>query len=232
MPASKKLKGKLARANIERDEANQTAIALQEHVARLEQENQEIVNRPETVREEAVRFVVDAWTETQTLREQTRQEIEEAETKAREEVAAIRRDFMEEQQRHEAEMAAERQRYKAEMAEERQRYETEIATLRERRQKAIVDLEALAESLMNQAARVSVLRPAFTAPDNSAPIATTPSPIAGASHDESHTPPPIAADPLIFSGGAAEDQMLAKALDNLETILNASRKSNGGKENP
>src|SRR5690348_16931252 len=87
------LEARLARASAERDEANQIAATLREHVARLEQENHELMNRPEMIREEAVRFVVDAWTEAQALREQTRQEVEAAETKAREEVAAIRRDF-------------------------------------------------------------------------------------------------------------------------------------------
>jgi DNA repair exonuclease SbcCD ATPase subunit len=198
---SKELEGRLARANTERDEANQAADALRARVARLEQENEEIANRPETVREEAVRFVVDAWAEAQALREQTRREIEEAETKAREEVAAIRRDFMEERRRYETAMANERQRYEAEMTEERQRSEAEIAVLRERRQKAIRDLESLAESLLGQAARGIAPRPA-----------------PGAPHD---TPIPIS------SGGAQEDQMLAKALDDLEAILNASRKSGG-----
>jgi hypothetical protein len=150
---SKELEGRLARANTERDVANQSANTLRERIGRLEQENQEIANRPETVREEAVRFVVDAWAEAQTLREQTQREIEAAETKAREEVAAIRRDLIEERHRHETEMADERQRYEAEMAEERQRSEAEIAALRERRRKAIVDLESLAESLLSQDAQ-------------------------------------------------------------------------------
>ncbi len=220
----KALEGQLARANTERDEANQSATVLQERIARLEQENQEIVNRPETIREEAVRFVVDAWTEAQTLREQTRQELEEAETKAREEIAGMRRDSLEEQQRHAAEMAAERQQYHAEKAEERQRYETEIATLRERRQKAIADLESLAESLLHQAARGVASRPAPT-DDPALVTPPSPSPTAGTSDD---TSPPIAADLRISNGGAAEDQMLAKALDDLETILNASRTSHGG----
>ncbi|MCA1667968.1 MAG: hypothetical protein LC793_11375, partial [Thermomicrobia bacterium] len=47
----KELEGRLARATTERDEAQQTVTTLQERVARLEQENQEIINRPETVRE-------------------------------------------------------------------------------------------------------------------------------------------------------------------------------------
>lgn len=216
----KELEGRLARANTERDEANQSADTLRERVARLEQENEEIANRPETVREEAVRFVVDAWAEAQTLREQTQREIEAAETKAREEVAAIRRDLMEERQRHETEMTDERQRYETEMAEERQRSETEIAVLRERRRKAIVDLESLAESLLSQAARGIAPRPTPGAPGDAAPVLMeSPAATTDASPD---TAPPLS------SGGTGEDQMLARALDDLEAILNASRKSNGG----
>lgn len=207
----KELEGRLARVTAERDEASETTATLQERVARLEQENLEIVNRPETLREEAVRFVVDAWTEAQTLREQTRQEIEEAETKAREEVAAIRREFMEE-----------RQRYEAEMAEERQRHEAEIAVLRERRQKAVVELEALAESLLSQAARGIAPRPTPTAPDAAATGAPAEEP-----HDEPHAPFPTPPNPTT-QGGAAEDQLLAKALNDLEAILSASRMPNGG----
>ncbi|HEY8292801.1 MAG TPA: hypothetical protein VIG44_09950 [Thermomicrobiales bacterium] len=207
----KELEGRLARVSTERDEANQTTDTLRERVARLEQENQEIANRPETIREEAMRFVVDAWAEAQTLREQTRREIEEAETKAREEIAAIRRDMIEERQRHEAEMADERQRYETEMTEERQRSEAEIAALRERRQRAIADLESLAASLLGQAAR-----------------GIAPRPTPGASSDAATPDAPHYAPLPISSGGAAEDQLLAKALDDLEAILNASRKPNGG----
>jgi hypothetical protein len=224
----KEIEARLARANTERDEANRHAIALQERVVRLEQENQEIANRPETIREEAVRFVVDAWTEAQTLREQTRQEIEEAEAKAREEVAAIRRDFLAERQRHEAEMAEERQRHEREMADERERYETEIAALRERRQKAIVELESLAEGLLSQAARGVAPRPAATVTDDAAPaLLVSPSASTNKPDDEPLAPPPVATPSLSTSEGAAEDQMLAKALDDLEAILNASRKPNG-----
>ncbi|GEM_PF-4827960 len=221
----KELEGRLTRVTTERDEANQTAVTLQERVARLEQENQEIVNRPEAVREEAVRFVVDAWTEAQALREQTRQEIEEAETKAREEVAAIRRDFMEERQRHETEMADERQRYEAERADERQRYEAEITVLRERRQKAIVELESLAESLLNQATRGIAPHPASVVSDAAAPVAAESPPETEEPRNE-----PLASPPAVMTtnGGTAEDQLLAKALDDLEAILSTSRKLNEG----
>ncbi len=224
----KELEGRLARATADRDEASQTAATLQERVARLEQENQEIANRPETIREEAVRFVVDAWTEAQTLREQTRQEIEAAETTAREEVAAIRRESLTERQRHEAEMADARARYEAEMADERQRFETEIGALRERRQKAVVELEALAESLLSQAARGIAPHMIPANPDDASPaMVESPS----VTTDESHAePPPLSAvtAPLNANGTIAEDQLLAKALNDLEAILNTSRKPNGG----
>ncbi len=224
----KELEGRLTHATAERDEASQTAVTLQERVARLEQENQEIANRPETIREEAVRFVVDAWTEAQTLREQTRQEIEAAETTAREEIAAIRRESMAERQRHEAEMADERARSEAEMADERQRFEAEIGALRERRQKAVMELESLAESLLNQAAR-GIAPPMVTTDLDDAPLvaAESPSATTNESHDES-PPPSVVTAPSITNGSIAEDQLLAKALNDLETILNTSRKSNGG----
>lgn len=223
----KELEGRLTRATTDRDEASQTAAALQERVARLEQENQEIANRPETIREEAVRFVVDAWTEAQTLREQTRQEIEATETKAREEVAAIRRESMAERQRYETEMADERARYEAEMADERQRFEAEIGALRERRQKAVVELESLAESLLSQAARGIAPHMITIAPDDASPVAAE-SP--AETTDESHAEPrpPLAATvPHSVNGTSAEDQLLAKALNDLEAILNTSRKTNG-----
>lgn len=225
----KELDGRLARATADRDEASQTAIIVQERVARLEQENQEIANRPETIREEAVRFVVDAWTEAQTLREQTRQEIEAAETKAREEVAAIRREFMVERQRYEAEMTDERARYEAEMADERQRFEAGISALRERRQKAVVELESLAESLLSQAACSIAPHMVATASDDAPPIAAElPSVTTDESHDEPHSPPPVVTAPPLTNGTIAEDQLLAKALNDLEAILNTSRKPNGG----
>ncbi|MGI8691038.1 MAG: hypothetical protein ACR2M3_20855 [Thermomicrobiales bacterium] len=222
------LEGRLARATADRDEASQFATTLQERVARLEQENQEIANRPETIREEAVRFVVDAWTEAQTLREQTRQEIEAAETKAREEVAAIRRESMAERQRYEAEMADERARYEAEMADERQRFETEIGTLCERRQKAVVELESLAESLLSQAARGIVPHMVTDDPDTAPSVAAeSPAVTTDESHNKPHPSPPVVTAPPITNGTIAEDQLLAKALNDLETILNTSRKPNG-----
>lgn len=207
------LEGRLARANTEQNEVSQTAAALRERIARLEQENQEIANRPEMIREEAVRFVVDAWAEAQTLREQTRRAVEEAETKAREEVAAIRRDLIDERQRHETEMADERKRYETEMAVERQRSEAEIAELRERRRNAIVDLESLAESLLSQAARGIAPRPVTDASRDILPTSAE---------------TPLDVSLPVSNSSAAEDQMLAKALSDLEAILNASRKPSDG----
>ncbi len=224
----KDLEERLVRVTAERDEASQTISTVQEHVARLEQENQEIANRPETVREEAVRFVVDAWTEAQTLREQTRQEIEAAETKAREEVAAIRRDSMAERQRHETEITDERARYEAEMEDERQRFEAEISALRERRQKAVVELESLAESLLSQAARSIASHLTTIALDDASPVATEfPAVMTDKSLDEPHPSPPVVATLPITNGTIAEDQLLTKALNDLEAILNTSRKPNG-----
>ncbi len=222
------LEERLARAATERDEATQDAATLRERVARLEQENQEIANRPETIREEAVRFVVDAWTEAQTLREQTRQEIEAAETKAREEVAAIRRESMAERQRHETEITDERARYEAEMEDERQRFEAEISALRERRQKAVVELESLAESLLSQAARSIASHLTTIALDDASSVAAEfPAVMTDKSLDEPHPPPPVVATLPITNGTIAEDQLLTKALNDLEAILNTSRKPNG-----
>ncbi len=244
------LEGQLARATTERDEAIQTVADLQGRIVQLDQENQEIANRPEAIREEAVRFVVDAWTEAQTLREQTRQEIEGAETRAREELAVIRRTSVEERARHEAEMVDERaryaaeiaekrqrteaemaegrRRYEAEMTEERQRHEADIAALRERRQQTIAELESLAAGLLGQAAR-SAAPSTLVVGEDAAPIAAeSPSATAKQSSVESSASIPVITSTTAQNSGAEEDQLLAKALDDLEVILNASRKSNGG----
>ncbi len=214
---------RLTHALAERDEANRMIADLQEQLARLAQEKEEIANRPETVREEAVRFVVDAWAEAQALRAQTRQAIEEGETTARAEVAAI----------HQA-LIGERVQHEMEMREERQRHEAEIALLRERRQKAIADLESLAESLLTQASRGASTQSASTAPASlSVPTAARPvttvaaasAPAPEAGQSQPATPQAVA--PASESKlTPAEDKLLTKALDDLEAILGA-RKSNG-----
>ncbi len=217
----RELEVRLAQVTTQRDEATQSIAALRVQVERLEQENAETAGRPEMVREEALRFVVDAWAEAQTIREQTRQENEKAEAAAREEIAAARQA----------------------LAEERERHEAEIATLRERRSKAIADLESLAEHLLNQATHIAALKspgvdtaiaepagsPAAEAPppaktatpplSSSAPIAAEPV--------STPAPTPAATAPPRANGGDAEDHLLAKALDDLEAILSASRKTNG-----
>lgn len=199
----RELEVRLAHMITERDEANRSVAALQEQVGRLERENAEIANRPETVREEALRFVIDVWAEAQTIREQTKQEIEKAEAAARAEVAAMRQA-----------LSVERERHETEMREARERHEVEIAMLRERRLKAIADLESLAESLLSHAARGAAPEPAAPAP-SPAPVEAVP------------TPQPAAGAPPRTDGGGSEDRLLAKALDDLEAILSASRASNG-----
>jgi hypothetical protein len=226
----RELEVRLAQAMTQRDEATQSVAALRQQVEQLAQENVEAAGRPEMVREEALRFVVDAWAEAQTIREQTRQESEKIAEAAREEIAAARQALAEERERHEAAMR-----------EARARHEAEIATLRERRSKAIADLESLAEHLLNQATHIAALKspgvdaaiaeptasPAAeapppektAAPSSSAPVAAAPGP----------TPAPLPAvpPPTRANGGDAEDHLLAKALDDLEAILSASRKTNG-----
>ena len=228
----RELEVRLAQVTTQRDEATQSAVTLREQVERLERENAEIVGRPEMMREEALRFVVDAWAEAQTIREQTRQEIETSEAAARAEIAAMRQALAEEQERHEVEMQ-----------DARARHEAEIATLRARRSKAIADLESLAEHLLNQATHIAALKspgadtaiaeptaspaaeappPVKTAqplPSSSAPVAAEPVP--------APAPMPAVAAPPPANGGDAEDHLLAKALDDLEAILSASRKTNG-----
>lgn len=198
----RELETRLTGMTAERDEASQAAIPLRERIEQLEQERAETVGRAEMVREEALRFVVDAWGEAQTIREQTRQETEKAEAAAREEAAAIHRSHEEK-----------RARLEAEMEEVRRRYEAEIAMLRERRRKAIADLESLAESLLSQAARGSAAKP----PD------TTPEVAPNAMGAVAAPPPPPARE----DGDPTEDRMLAKALDDLESVLSAPRKQNG-----
>jgi hypothetical protein len=228
----RELEVRLAQAMTQRDEATQSVVTLRQQVEQLAQENAEAAGRPEMVREEALRFVVDAWAEAQTIREQTRQESEKIAAAAREEVAAARQALAEERERHEAEMR-----------EARARHEAEIATLRERRSKAIADLESLAEHLLNQATHIAALKspgvdpaiaepiasPAAEAPPLAKTAAPSPSSSAPAAAEPAPATTPISAVPAPprANGGDAEDHLLAKALDDLEAILSASRKTNG-----
>ncbi len=223
----RELEVRLAHLTTQRDEVKQSAATLREQVERLERENAEIANRPELVREEALRFVVDAWTEAQTIREQTRLEVEKAEAAAREEVAAVRQALTEERERHEAEMR-----------EARDRYEAEIATLRERRLKAIADLESLAEHLLSQATHIAAHKLPDTDPGTTVPPASVPAAEAKAAIATTTPPPPEptiappASTPAVAAsshanGDSVEDQLLARALDDLEAILSVSRKTNG-----
>jgi hypothetical protein len=222
----RELEVRLAQVTTQRDEATQSVATLRAQVAQLERENAEAVGRPEMVREEALRFVVDAWAEAQTIREQTRLENEKAEIAAREEIAAARQALAEERGRHEAEMR-----------EARARHEAEIAALRERRSKAVADLESLAEHLLNQATHIAALKspvaepaasPTAEAPPEktAAPPLSTSEPIAVAPAPSTATIPAVAAPPRA-NGNDAEDHLLAKALNDLEAILGASRKTNG-----
>jgi hypothetical protein len=228
----RELEVRLAQVTTQRDEATQSVATLRQQVEQLAQENAEAAGRPEMVREEALRFVVDAWAEAQTIREQTRQESEKIAEAAREEIAAARQALAEERERHEAEMQ-----------DARTRHEAEIATLRERRSKAIADLESLAEHLLNQATHIAALKSpgvdtAITEPISS-PAAEAPPPEKATAPPLSSSPPvaaepvptpapmPAVAAPPRANGGDAEDHLLAKALDNLEAILSASRKTNG-----
>jgi hypothetical protein len=228
----RELEVRLAHVTTARDEATQSTAILREQVEQLERETAAIANRPEMVREEALRFVVDAWAEAQTIREQTRQEIEKTEAAAREEVAAMRQALIEEREHHEVEMR-----------EARKRHEQEIAMLRERRLKAIADLESLAENLFSQATHIAAQKP----PDADA-VATGPAALAAVGEQPvgrttaslssppepvavmpvpTPAPPPAVTTPPHTSGDNAEDQLLAKALDDLEAILSASRKTSG-----
>jgi hypothetical protein len=227
----RELEVRLAHMTTQRDEAMQSVATLREQAEGLERENAETVSRPEMVREEALRFVVDAWAEAQTIREQTRQEIEKIEAAAHEEVASVRRALAEERKHHEAEMR-----------EARARHEGEIATLRARRSKAIADLESLAEHLLNQATHIAALKSPGADAEVAEPAAP---PVAEAPPEKATAPPrapaePVRAEPVPApaptssvaappraNGGDAEDQLLAKALDDLEAILSASRKTNG-----
>lgn len=198
---TRELELRLAQITAERDEASRSVAALQEEVGRLERENAAIALRPEAMREEAVRFVVDAWAEARAIRAQTRREIAEAEEAARARATAIR----------EA------------LAAERERHAAEIAALRARRREAIAALESLAESLLRHAGRSidpRVPGPAAAADPAASPLARSSEPVEAA-------PRPIAGDPPHHDGGGAEDQLLARALDDLETILGASRKPHG-----
>lgn len=202
----RELEVRLAHVTAQRDEATQSATALREQVERLEREHGEVAGRPDLVREEALRFVIDAWAEAQTIREQTRQEIERAEATAREQVAAVRQTLVKERERHEA----------------------EITMLRERRQKAIAALESLAEGLLSQATRGTAPKQPEAASEAAESDPSSPAPLPEpATANPTSDSDPVTSAPPRTNGGNGEDQLLAKALDNLEAILSTSRKANG-----
>src|SRR5207247_2210996 len=122
-----------------------------------------------------------------------------------------------------------------EMEQARRRHEAEIAMLRERRLKAIADLESLAESLLSQAARGNAPKAPDAAPGGTAPVAralpeatisppapppegVTPKP-AESGDAAGPTSQPAARDATRTGGDTSEDEMLAKALDDLEAVL-------------
>ncbi len=197
------LETRLAHVTVQRDEASRNAATLEERAARLEQEKTTVVDGPEIMREEAVRFVVEAYAEAHAIREQAQRAIAEAEATSRDEVAAMRQALVEERQRHEAELAA----------------------LREQRLKAIADLEALAGSLLNVGrAIVPTASPAPTAPTAplAAPLAASSTPT---TPEEADATRPASADGDDAGKAPTEDALLAKALDELEGILSANRKA-------
>ncbi len=195
------LETRLARVTAQRDESSRNAATLEERTARLEQEKTTVVDGPEIMREEAVRFVVEAYAEAHAIREQAQQAIAEAEATSRDEVAAMRQALVEERQRHEAELAA----------------------LREQRLKAVAELEALAGSLLNVGrAIVPTTSSAPTAP--ATPLAASSTPTTPEEADASRPP---AADGDDAGKAPTEDALLAKALDELEGILSANRKAGG-----
>ena len=208
------LESRLADALAQRDEAKRTVSAQQEQIVRLEREKEAIANRHETVREEAVRFVVDAYAEVQTLREQTQREITTAQEEAHAAITALRR-----------EVATERERHEADMTETRQRYEAEITMLRERRARAVAELESLAAGLLSQAGRGET--PPTPAPTEREPDATPPAAPVTAEHYPPQAAHPMESDPPAHANGGSEDAMLARALDELEAILSLPRKQNG-----
>jgi hypothetical protein len=227
---TRELEGQLTQALMQRDEVMETIPALRAQIAQLEQGNTKVVDRPEMMREEALRFVVDTWAEAQAIREQTRQENQKAEAAARAEIAAMRRALAAEQGRHEAEMQATRERFAA-----------EIALLHDRRRKAIADLESLAENLLRQTTSIAALSlsdaekiapkpvPSPPAkPPSKEVVAESPAlPPEPAFAMAQSTPAPAMTAPPPTNTVATEDQLLARALDDLEAILSVSRKTNG-----
>lgn len=219
--------GRLADATEQQNDATQRAsvmqdqiTALQERIAQLTREKEEVTNRPEAIREEAMRFVVDAWAEAQAIREQSRKAIAEAEAASREEVATMRRALVDERRRHEA----------------------EIAALRERRQKAIADLESLAATLLRQAAQPAMMtiptaeRPASAVrPDSGTRLPTRLEAVPSLITREAPapavaSPPPLPSPtprptPTAAPRKGKEDELLAKALDDLEAMLTENREN-------
>jgi hypothetical protein len=223
----------------ERDAATATVASLKEEIARLEAEKAEWKDRPETIRAEAIQFVVDAYAEAQQAREQAAQEItaqkmaaqeaiEAERTAAQVEVAAMRRD----------------------LAAERRYHEEEIAALQQQRAETIASLDTIGRSLLMQLGQIdtatgtgdmlphasvtaaplhpppdllfdSVPGAAPNLPNMDAPPAPQAQPDLGAAI-------PIASDDVVTGdrrAATSEDTMLARALDELEAILRGNRKA-------
>lgn len=193
------LEDRLARAQAdakaERATLSTAADSLRERIATLEQEKAEWKGRPETLRAEAVQFVVDAYAEAQAARRQSEAEIAAEWERARSAIAA-------ERAAADAEMAMQREHLTA----ERQRLEADLAALRQQQAEAVTTLDALGRSLLAQFGRGDAPAPAVPPPPATAPSAvtetapdTTPAPVyPDASMMQNNTPAnPPPAEPTL-----------------------------------
>src|SRR5262245_54237208 len=90
------LETRLAHLTAERDAATADCAALRDHITQLEAEKAEWKDRPETIRVEAIQFVVDAYAEAQQVRAQTAREIVAEKEAAREAMTTERAAILEE----------------------------------------------------------------------------------------------------------------------------------------
>jgi hypothetical protein len=223
----------------ERDATAATATVLKEEIARLEAEKAEWKDRPETIRAEAIQFVVDAYAEAQQAREQAAQEITAEKMAAQEAIEA-------ERTAAKAEIAAMR----SDLAAERRNHEEAIAALQQQRAETIASLDTIGRSLLMQLGRIDPTTEASDTPLHES-VAAAPSnappdlraeivPDAAPNLPHMDAPPapheqpdlgaaiPLASDDVMTGDRRAvssEDTMLARALDELEAILRGNRKA-------
>jgi hypothetical protein len=219
------LEARVSHLTAERDIAEAASAALKETLAHLEAEKAEWHGRPETIRAEAIQFVVDAYAEAQQAREQSAREIAAERSAAQATIAA--------QYATAEEEITEMRRV---LVVERQQHEAAVASLEKQRQEALAALSALGRGLLAELERVDTRGSAPQAPaadtvSTQIPEEPHPAPEPVMQGETPTVTGPIASaeaprDSAVSAqrGAPPEDAMLARALDELEAILRGNRK--------